>query len=318
MAHLTLLVLALQGPLSSWVLRAEDGIRVVVDTNVKCEFPVTPPTPYIVPVGMPIRIIQEVKDGGDTSYVGYPAFAPNSACKVPAAETAVFHKAEPDALVLTILDHILARADVTFDEFVAVENYLLDSDPKWKSEAGRKQVSGLLRFRWLQLLSRALKTEGFNSPTPGGFSPPLVESWRINHGDLLEIFGPSGDWYVPITHLWKVFESNKTAPWAEELVWYVANLPVQHDECEDVCVLAGYIEQRVLQYWTHFPTGPHIVEALTHASQQIQGVASGDCESKDDEIKLVAEIRRSLSKVTNPAKRAILNSLAEIEHKCAK
>ncbi len=318
MVYLTLLVLALQGPLSSWVLNADDGARVVVDTNVKCEFPVTPPIPYTVLLGMPIRVTQEIKEGGNTWFVGYPAMAPNSACKITAASTAVFHKAEPDALLLTILDHVLARGDVTFDEFVAVENYLLDSDSRWKSDAGRSRVSGLLQFRWLQLLTGALKTEGFNAETPGGFSPALVESWRLNHGDLFEYFGPSGEWYVPTTHFWKIFESNKSAPWAEELVWYIAKLPVQHDECEDVCVLAGYVEQRVLQYWMHFPTGPHIADALAEASQQTQGVASGDCESKDDEIKLVAEIRDSLSKVTNPTKQAILKSLAEIEQKCVK
>jgi len=51
--QLTLLLLALlpvQSSLSSWVLRAEDGTRVVVDTNVKCEFPVTTPIPYTLPL----------------------------------------------------------------------------------------------------------------------------------------------------------------------------------------------------------------------------------------------------------------------------
>ena len=119
--HLTLLVLALQGPLTSWALRAEDGARVVVDTNLKCEFPVTPPIPYTVAVGMPIQVIREVNEAGNTSYVGYPAFAPNSPCKIPAASTAVFHKAEPNGLALTILDHILARVDVTFEELLPLK-----------------------------------------------------------------------------------------------------------------------------------------------------------------------------------------------------
>lgn len=313
MFGLTLLLLALlplQGP-SSWVKDADDGVRVIVDTNVKCDHSNVPASSYIVPVGMPIRIIQEVKADGSTWYVAYPGMAPNSSCRVYGPSTAVWHKSDPDSLVLAILDHILARKDVGFDEFVEIENYLIDIDPRWKSDSGRKQISGLLQFRWLQLLSRAVRANGFNPENT------LIEFWILNHGELLAEFGPSEEWYVPPNYFWQLFDSNKTSTWSEELAWFVANLPVQHDECEDVCILGAYVENRFLQYWTRFPSGPHISEALAHAGEKIRGVVGGECESKD-ELKLVAAIRASLSKVTHPSKQEILKSLAEIEHKCAK
>jgi hypothetical protein len=230
----------------------------------------------------------------------------------------VFHKSEPDGLVLTILDHILARTDVTFDEFVAVENYLIDSDPKWKSEAGRKQVSGLLQFRWLQLLSRALQTEGFNSNTPGGFNQPLVEYWRLSHGELFDIFGPSGDWFVPTSYFWRVFEANKTATWVEELPWFVANLPVESEcEADGACKLSADIVGRWLQYWTRFPNGPHLNEALAQAAMDARHVVDYPCVGTEG-LKVVADIRASLYEVMDPAKQEILKSLTEIERNCSK
>jgi hypothetical protein len=294
----------------SWLRYADDGARVVVDTNVTCDG--RPDFRFTISVGMPIRVAQEIKVEGNTWYLGYPAMAPNSPCWVYGPSTAVWRKADTDSLLLSVFDHVLARRNVTFEEFVEIENFLLDSDSKWRSEAGRKQVSGLLQFRWLQLLSRVLRMEGFYSRT----KQPLVESWILNHGELFE-YGPSAEWYVPTRYFWQVYESNKTAPWAEELVWFVASLPVQHDECNNACVLGAYIGDRFLQYWTRFPTGPHIADALAQAGKDVRSVAGGDCESEDD-LKLVADIRASLSKVTDPAKREILNSLGEIERKCAK
>src|SRR5262249_22476299 len=94
---------------------------------------------------------------------GYPANAPNSECRVPALSTVVWHKADPENLMVAVFDHILNRTDATFDEFVQVENFLIDSDAKWASQAGLKQGSGLHQFKRLQHLSRALDAQGNSS-----------------------------------------------------------------------------------------------------------------------------------------------------------
>ncbi len=144
---------------------------------------------------------------------------------------------------------------------------------------------------------------------------PLVRSWILNHGELIDEFGPSEEWSVPTRHFWHVYESNNAMPWAEELAWFVANLPVQHDECETTCILAGYIQDRILQYWTRFPFGPHIGEALTKAGDNLPQVDPTSCDK--DDLKLLACIRDSLSRVTHPLKRDILKSLGEIERACS-
>jgi hypothetical protein len=291
-----------------WLRDAGDGARVVVETGVTCN--VLPNVKMTIPLGMPIRSVTEVKEGGQTFYLGYPAMAPNSRCRVFGPGTAVWHTAEPDSLLLSILDHALARKDATFEDLVEAENYLFKTDARWKTAAGRDHVSGQLQFRWLQLISRAVGLEGFNE------DKALVESWILSHEGLLDRFQPSGEWSVPTAVFWHVFESNKAAPWSEELAWFVANLPVQHDECETTCILSGYIGDRILQYWTRFPSGPHIGEALTEASRSLQEVDPASCDK--DDLKLLVEIRSSLAKVTHPAKRGILKSLADIERVCVR
>jgi hypothetical protein len=259
---------------------------------------------------MPIRSAKEIKEGNETFYSGYPSMAPNSLCRVYGASTVVWRKGETENLLLAMLDHALARQDARFEDLVNVENYLIDTDARWQTQAGRDQISGKLQFRWLQLLSRAVGLQGFDE------DQPLVESWILRHKDLLDRFQPSAEWSVPPSHFWHVYESNKTAAWAEELTWFVVNLPVQHDECETTCILAGYIRDRVLQYWIRFPAGPHISAALSVASMNLKQVDTAICDG--DDLKLLAEIRESLSGVAHPSKQGVLKSLADIEHTCAK
>jgi hypothetical protein len=308
-AFLLLLLPPLQG--QNWWLRdAADGTRVIVDAGVTCD--VLPGVSEAIPLGMPILVVAEAKADGDTWYIGYPAMSPNSRCRFYGPGTAVWHKSDPDSLRLAVLDHALARKDVTFEELVAVENYLIGTDARWRTEPGRAQISGQLQFRWLQVISLAVGLEGFRSRA----SEPLVESWILNHGEMIELFQPSGERYVPTEYFWKIYDSNPLAPGAEELAWFVANLPVQHDECETTCILGGYIGNRVLQYWTRFPSGPHVAEALAIASENLRHVDAQICDQED--LKIVADIRDSLSKVKHPTKEKILQSLGEIEKACPK
>jgi hypothetical protein len=304
-AFVLFLIHPLQGQ-NWWLREAGDGARVIVETGVTCE--VLSGVKIALPLGMPIRAGTEISESGKTFYSGFPAMAPNSRCRVLGQTTTVWHTAEPDSLLLAILDHALAKQNATFEDTVAAENYLINTDARWRTQAGRDQISGQLQFRWLQLISRAVGLEGFNE------NNPLVESWILGHEELLDRL--QGEWSVPPRHYWHVYQSNKTAPWAEELAWYVANLPVPHDECETTCILAGYIGDRILEYWTRFPSGPHIGEALVEASRMLREVDPAICDK--DDLKLLADIRDSLSKVTHPSKQEILKSLADIERTCAK
>jgi len=57
-----------------------------------------------------------------------------------------------------------------------------------------------------------------------------------------------------------------------------------------------------------YPNGPHINEALAQAAKDAQHVVHYPCVGTEG-LKLVADIRASLSEVVNPTKQEILKSL---------
>lgn len=96
-----------------------------------------------------------------------------------------------------------------------------------------------------------------------------------------------------------------------------ARLPVQHDECNVTCILGGYIEERWAQYWSRFPNGTHVAQALDRPENDLR--SAGDCDNTIDVVKqLLENTRASLANVTHPAKRAVFDALAAIELQCAR
>ncbi len=175
-ALLLFLLHPLQG--QNWWLRdAADGTPVIVDIGVKCD--VLPGVGITIPLGTSIQGASEIKEGDETFYTGYPDIAPNSRCRVSGRSTALWHKDNPGSLFLAVLNHAFARDDLTFEQLVEVENYLIRTDARWRTEVGREQIAGQLQFSWLQLITRALGSEGFRP------DQPLVESWIIQ-SDVLQ------------------------------------------------------------------------------------------------------------------------------------
>ncbi len=95
------------------------------------------------------------------------------------------------------------------------------------------------------------------------------------------------------------------------------------DECDSNCVLQQLVD-RPLQYWTRYPAGPHIADALSRGADRARVAADGACDHTSREIaeqtavprERLVEIRGSLSKVANAGKQPILKSLDQIERKC--
>jgi hypothetical protein len=52
-------------------------------------------------------------------------------------------------------DHVLARQNVPLDDYVEAANFL-SGNPALHAPSGRLQISGLVSFRYLQMLDRAL------------------------------------------------------------------------------------------------------------------------------------------------------------------
>jgi hypothetical protein len=181
------------------------------------------------------------------------------------------------------------------------------------------ETSGQLDFKLLQLLDQVLS--GREGSTEAIDADPLKQAWVRSHSSLVSYFDPSGHWSVLTKPYWDVYERSKGEVWAEELAWIASQRGPETDECYSDCVLSVKIIQGPLQYWSRFPAGAHIVEAIQQGAEFAKYAASMACYEQDASPVppgFVEQIRSSLVKVVNPGKQDILKSLDEAERACRK
>jgi len=298
------------------------GERFVVDTNVACHVDpnLASATADRVPLGSMMHVTRTVQiDGTGWYFDGWRVTSSRPVCWVYGPNTFVWDGKDPKALALEILNHALARKGAKLNDYVEAENFLLATVPGWRLPPGGIQISGLLGFRYLQVLDRALASADRNVGMGGN---PLQEAWIEGHGGLVEYFEPGALWHVPASRYWTLLEANKDAVWVEELAWVAASLPIYGDECYSECLLDSVLAGPA-QYWKRFPSGLHITEALGLAAPQIQQAAAGACQPGFEEDSLVhrqvvTDVRGSLSSVTSSGKGQVLKFLDDIERKCRK
>jgi hypothetical protein len=295
--------------------------RFVVDTNIVCHSKPTldAVTSVALPVGTKFPVSQAAQTDGKTWYFDASSITrQNPSCWVYGPNTEALNILNPDRLRLAILDHILARKEVKLDEYVEVENFLIENNDSRRPSVGAT-IPGLVRFRLLQMLDRALQTTEMQNVKDRFGGESLTRAWVLSHGGLFEFFEPGGEWYIEPSRYWELFEANRSEPGAEELAWYAASLPTHTDECYSNCVLQQLVD-RPLQYWKRYPNGPHIAEAISQAADRAHVAAEGACERTSPETAVprerLTEIRASLTKVTHTGKEPILKSLDDIERKC--
>jgi hypothetical protein len=85
-----------------------------------------------------------------------------------------------EAAALAAADHVLARTDeVPFEDFVAVENLLLQTPRAPHSDSSVLDVSPLLQFWRLQIPDRAARAPAGDRAAPGGSRGPLQGQRRL-------------------------------------------------------------------------------------------------------------------------------------------
>jgi hypothetical protein len=205
---------------------------------------------------------------------------------------------------MAMVDHQLARKDVRFVQYVQLDNLL-------------SETSGQLDFKLLQLLDQVLSGSEGTREAIG--ADPLKQAWVRSHSSLVSYFDPSGQWSVLTKPYWDVYERSKGESWTEEFAWFASQHGPGTDECYSDCVLSVKIIQGPLQYWSRFPTGVHIAEAIQQGAEFAKYAASMACYEKDESPvpkDLVEHIRTSLVPVVHLGKQDILKSLDEAERAC--
>jgi DNA-binding winged helix-turn-helix (wHTH) protein len=192
-------------------------------------------------------------------------------------------------------------------------------------------------YRFLAPVERiALDENASNTPGEISEKPPAVPAETrtrlldralaiANHEDLVDHYNFGVRWYIPARHYWAAIDTDKTVDWADEVGWYAVGQPGDGDECMTGCTL-DVIVAGPPRYWTRFPVGQHIADALgsgVKSAKYAAGLAGDDCkpsafrERVSEEIRtLTNEIRTSLAGLTRPEKLEILKSLDDIDRKC--
>ncbi len=301
---------------SGSVLQAQVRERMVIATDVVCrtrpEF--SAPRAHMYELGDIAGVTNESKgEGGSWYFDQWRVSGQSPSCWVYGPLTADFAESNPGPALLALMDHLLQRPNAArFEDYVAVENLLMEA--RFSSLV---MSSGLLRFRRLTIIHRAISREDARGHMID--KDPLKKAWVLSHKDVVYYFEIGDEWRMRPETYWSLFEQYKEAPWAEDLAWAAAQLPLSGDECYADCLLER-INKTFLQYWTRFPKGYAIDQALTKAAQIAEDAANIACFDKDPNYSvsrpLLTNIRNNLMEVTAPAKSQLLKFIDQIELKC--
>jgi len=284
------------------------GDRFVIDTNLRCR--AKPSLDSAVGGRLPMghQVMSRYATSEETLVGGAKWYrSKGSECWIYGPSTFLWNTNDREPVAFAILDR-LTRRDARFEDFLEVEKAMVDNFG-WKLDGKDAHVSPRLRFKILEMLDHAV---GFAESFSSAF-----RSWEVLHGDLLRRAPEPDQIAVTVSpeEYWKLFEANRSEPWADDAAWLASQWGPYRDECNSLCQL-DWVGQREAKYWGKLPRGRHIGEALSSASSTAADVAK----TCDDSIerKDVVALLDSLAKVTHPSKQALVSALNEIARKCAK
>jgi hypothetical protein len=282
--------------------------RMVIGANAVCRAAPNPSASVVHSylLGELVHSTRESREEGEDWYFDqWGESGQSSACWVYGPLTTEFVRSNPEPALMAVVDHILHRADsVRFEDYIAVDNLLTYDYPN------ALYSSGLLQFRRLSIIKRAVSLP--TSTRRLVAKDPLMRAWFLSRRDLLTFFEPAGRWFLEPETYWDLYEKYKQAPWAEELAWAAAQLSVPRDECYADCVLK-VIHRTYQQYWTRFPHGASINEAIGKAAARAKYASQMVCYDVPVTRPFLDEMRASLAGVTAPGKHEILRSLNDLE-----
>jgi hypothetical protein len=303
------------------VLSQVDQVRVVIASNVACRDQPGRSSPSARRFDVGDRILprerQEVS--GEVWYLdtwharrGFPG------CWILEGLTSGW--SDRESALLAAADRILSRTDeVPFEEFVAVDNFLLRTLlPPQLGHADTKVIdhSPLLQLRRLQILYHA-----GNLPSAdrlGAEKDPLMAAWFLHNGDVLRYHEPAGRWVVTADTFWALYERHRDSEWAEEMAWAAARGAVVGDECDGPCILRRLL-RTVGRYWEEFPAGQWVGEAIERAERAAERGARMGCwhSSVDQATEATRDLRVSLEQIDPTRTEQLLAIVGELERQCS-
>lgn len=230
------------------------------------------------------------------------------------AQSLTFERTGSAAALVIMADYALANAEGrSFEEWVRVINEIEGTGEAIAYRTEPDMVA-LLELRRLQLIGAAAEALDWFR----GRSDPLVVSWVRSRDAELGYFEPGGMWTVNREAYEALHERFADTELADELLWQAASQP-RYDDCEGDgdCYLGRPLES-MARYWSRYPDGPHIAEAVAAGRRQIavmERCFDGGLPTTPSAGR-IAELRDSLSEVDPAVAEPILSFLDQIEANC--
>jgi len=240
-------------------------------------------------------------------------------CWVQSRFTVPYDRRNREAAYVAIADSLLVRKDsVPFEDYVDVVNLLESGGPDAPERGpGVLVAKGTslferyprLRYERLLIIDRAIQ----RLRTSAVADDPLTRAWIVAHADILYYYEPDGEWDVPASAYWSIYEANRTADWAEPVAWTAAQHLGGIDECDPDCYLS-LLSHGPEAYWSRLPLGAHVGDAVALATRIVTDaltVADVGAPTR----RTIDSIRASLGPVNAPEKGKLLDLLEQLERK---
>ncbi|MCE2397599.1 MAG: hypothetical protein J4F34_00940 [Gemmatimonadetes bacterium] len=173
-------------------------------------------------------------------------------CWVPAALAA---PADTDEHVLTIADRFVTSGEAwSFDNRVRLYTVLSSWNRGHRKEVEASAILGLRRLEVLRMTLLRLQP---------GWTGTLTHAWIESLGHEVALTAEGHAWTVSDEVYMALYEKHRADPFAEEILWgYASESDAYSCEGDVVCKVRQAVNRLLARYWTDFPGGRHIAEAV--------------------------------------------------------
>lgn len=182
---------------------------------------------------------------------------------------------DSDDHILQIAEQFFAAPERRSREYLLQVYNLLSS--RHHGHADAVERSPILSLRRLELLERGFAADSWN------VDPLTLAVIRTRDADL-RYYEFAGGWSLRDEAVLSLYERYRGQPEAHEILWRIASAPALHD-CEGdlACFIQAEALNRVARYWTDYPEGPRVTDAVTRAVDRLSHFLEGCGAARDAE-----------------------------------
>ena len=226
--------------------------------------------------------------------------------------------------LVAMTDRLLAsEEDWSFDNRLRLYNVLSSWNRGHREVVEASPVLGLARLRVLGVALDDLEARAAGVRT---------QAWIASLADEVTLTDEGHSWTVSDEAYLGLYQKHREDPFAEEILWTFASESAGYScEGEFACSVRWAVVERLARYWTDFPNGRHIAEAvaqgrtvLGYGLESCNAARGADPDSPEagtwewsgwdrSGAEITRELKATLAEVNDEDKAPLLGVLAELE-----